>query len=213
MGLLAAFALPLGFAIESRFGLPYWVVSITIIGFLIILLLWVLLSTVNIIPSRLAPWAFSQQTLWIDKCCIDQRSKEKQLAGIYSFDRFLNNCDGMIAFVTESYFTRVWCVYELATFCKALEGHGEKKLLLYCLDWPSSINPFRSAKVTEEEKSYFRNFSCRKAMCFKPADRGYVLGEIRRVRGSEESFDDYVRVKLPMVFERSKAEYSGQLMT
>jgi len=166
----------------------------------------------NVIPSHLAPWAFSQQTLWLDRCCIDQSSKDRQLAGIYSFDRFLSNCDGMIAFVSQSYFSRVWCVYELATFCKAREDHPERKILLYSLEWPSSINPLRSAEVTEKEKSYFRSFSCRSAKCFKPADRGFVLREIRHEWGSEDSFDDYVRTELPLLFAKSKVEYSTQLI-
>jgi len=211
--LLAAFVLPIGFALESSFeSFPFWVPSVTIIGFLGTLLLWVIFSIINIVPSSFSPWSFSQQTLWLDKCCIDQSSDETKKAGIYSFDRFLDNCNGMVAFVSQSYFSRVWCVYELATFCRAIESHPERKLLLYSLEWPSSISPFRRAEVTEEEKSYFRNFNCRNAFCFKPADRGFVLRAIRRDWGSEELFNKYVRTKLPLVFAKSKAEYSNQLI-
>jgi len=211
--LLAGFVFPLGFAIKSRFeSFPFWIPSMFIISLLVIVLLWVLFSLIQIVPSRFAPWAFSQQTLWLDKCCIDQSSPEAKKAGIYAFDRFLDSCDGMVAFVSKSYFSRVWCVFELATFCKAKTRHPNRKLLLYSLEWPSSINPFKSAVITEEEKSWLQKFSCRSAQCYKPADRGFVLETIRREWGSEQLFDQYVRTELPIVFTRSKIEYSRQLM-
>ena len=72
---------------------------------------------------------------------------------------------------------------------------------------------FKSSKVSEEELLYFKNFRCRDASCFKPADRGKVLGQIRREWGSELAFDEYVRHKLPAIFAQSKQIYSDQLMT
>merc|ERR1719193_646470 len=114
-------------------------------------LLWVFCSILNVIPSRLAPWALSRQTVWLDKCCIDQSSPEMIKAGVYSFDKFLGNCDGMVAFVSPTYFSRIWCVFELASFCKIREEHPERELLLFSLEWPSSINPYRSSEVTEKE--------------------------------------------------------------
>ena len=86
------------------------------------------------------------------------------------------------------------------------------KLLLLSLKWPSSLWPFKRASVSKEEREWFANFSCRKAGCFKPADRAYVLAEIRKDFGSEEAFDHFVRTNLPAVLERSKREYSGKLM-
>jgi len=211
--LLAAYILPIGFALNSVVrSVPVWIPSMVIILVLVALLMWTFFSTKELIPSRFAPWAFSRQTVWLDKCCINQDSTETIKAGVDAFDRFIKHCDGMVAFVSQSYFSRIWCVYELATFCKINEDYMTGKLLLYSLEWRSSLNPFRSAEMTEGEKSYFSDFSCRNARCYKPADRGFVLEEIRRHWGSEEIFDDFVRNELPVVFAESKRNYSRQLM-
>jgi len=221
--LLAAFLLPIGFAIESKFErFPGWTLSMIMVLLMILFLLWVFFSTKNMIPSRFAPWSLSRQTVWLDKCCIDQSTPERINAGVCSFQRFLGKCNGMVAFVSANYFSRIWCVYELASFCKILERlererdthkHKvrERHLLLFSLEWPSSMNLFKSSEISEEESLYFRHFRCRDASCFKPADRGKVLEEIRREWGSEQEFDEFVRTKLPIVFAESKQKYSEQL--
>ena len=71
-------------------------------------------------------------------------------------------------------FTRLWCVYELATFTKMHGMHKTDapsgKLLLLSLSWPSSFYPFKAAQLNEQEQRWFSEFSCRKANCFKPAE-------------------------------------------
>ena len=113
-------------------------------------------------------------------------------------------------------FTRLWCVYELASFTKMHDMHKSDapsgKLILLSLKWPSSLWPFKRASVSDEERKWFADFSCRKAGCFKPADRATVLAAIRDDFGSEEAFDQFVSTHLPKVLERSKREYSGKLM-
>lgn len=103
-------------------------------------------------------------------------------------------------------------MYELASFCKILQRDPKRRLLLFSLEWPSSFNPFKRSKLSEEDLfSYFKDFSCYDASCFKPADKGYVLGEIRKEWGSEQAFDEFVRTKLPLLFAESNKTYSGQL--
>jgi len=211
---LAVFSLPVGFAIQSEFkSFPGWALSIVIVIVMLLFLLWVCLSTKNIIPPKFAPWSFSRQTVWLDKCCIDQRTPERVKAGVYSFKRFLDNCNGMVAFVSSTYFTRIWCVYELASFCKMLESDMERQLLLFSLDWPSSIIQCKSSKVSKDESAYFKEFKCRNAKCYKPADRAWVLEKIRNEWGSEQAFDKYVRNTLPSIFAESKEIYREQLKT
>ena len=71
-------------------------------------------------------------------------------------------------------FTRLWCVYELATFTKMHGMHKTDapsgKLPLLSLSWPSSFSPFKTAQLNEQELRWFSEFSCRKANCFKPAE-------------------------------------------
>ena len=100
----------------------WWIVPAVPMGFLVFELLWVLLSLINLIPSALAPWALSTTTLWIDKLCIDQTSDETKMAGVAGFPIFLGKCDKMVALISANYFSRLWCVFELAAFAK-LHSH------------------------------------------------------------------------------------------
>ena len=102
-------------------------------------------------------------------------------------------------------------VYELATFCKAHRNILENKLLLLSLEWPSSLNPFKREALSEREKSWFANFSCLQAKCYKPSDRAMLLAAIRAKWGSEEDFDRFVRTDLLEVMRESKARFRRQL--
>ena len=73
------------------------------------------------------------------------------------------------------------------------------------------VSPFKARELTQAEQGAFRDFSCRDARCFKPADRAYVLKAIRNEWGSEAIFDDYVRTSLPQVLAESKRAYSSLL--
>ena len=121
--LIAAFLLPLGLAIGAEVNprdadghtelwsgpLPAYLLSLLTLCMLFSLLLWIVLAQYNIVPSRLSPWALSSTTLWLDKCCIDQSTESTIAAGVNSFERFLGQCDGMMAFVSPFYFSRLWC--------------------------------------------------------------------------------------------------------
>ena len=119
--ILALFFFPLGLAIASEVpGFPAWLPSIILWGVLFLLMLWVWLATTcsSGVPVKARPWSWSRQTLWLDKCCINQATPETVQSGVSRFDYFLGCCDGMVAFVSPAYFSRLWCVYELAMFCR-----------------------------------------------------------------------------------------------
>ena len=229
-GLVAVFLVPLGWAVAAItleaaasgggaarslfrghvFG--WWWPSAIVLSALAVLLLWIALSLCGVVPSQRAPWALSSTTLWLDKCCVLQDTDETKASGVKSFKRFLGKCDCMIAFVSDSYFKRLWCVYELATFCRDHRASLDEKLVLLSLDWPSVFNPFKRAVPTQGELDWFRGFECAKQVeCAKPSDRADVLAEIREVWRSEEEFDQFVREELPKIFEQSKTRYSRQL--
>jgi hypothetical protein len=99
-------------------------------------------------------------------------------------------------------------VYELATFCKEHKHDLSQRLLLLSIDWAPLLSPFKDPELTDEERNAFRDFHCRDARCFKPADRAYVLQAIRNEWGSEEAFDRYVQTELPEILAASKRAYS-----
>lgn len=109
--LVALMVLPFGFALTESTGFAYaWTVASGVPLLQLVLgLLWVFISSKGWCPAKLAPWAFASTTLWIDKCCISQASPDMIKAGAEGFPRFLGHCDNMVAFVSKTYFSRLWC--------------------------------------------------------------------------------------------------------
>ena len=132
-------------------------------------------------------------------------------AGVSSFGAFLAKCDNMVAFASPTYFSRLWCVYELATFCNMHKGHLDERLLLLSPTWPSVFNPFKSAQLTEEELKPLTHFTLAEVQCAMPRDRAIVLEQIRREWGSEVAFETFVRTQLPGLLASSKRRYSRQM--
>lgn len=114
----------------------------------------------------------------------------------------------MIALVSPSYFTRLWCIYELAIFCRMHSDNLEERLHIMSLDWLSQKSS--SPQLTPEEMGFFNNFSCSQLRSSKPADRAFLLNSIRHVWGSEEDFEQYVKQVLPDIMSQSKKKYLGQ---
>ena len=141
----------------------------------------------------------------------DQKTPETIKAGVALFPHFLAHCDGLIAFASPSYFSRLWCVYELAIFCRERASELDTKLLLLSLDWPATLDPRKTATLSAKERAMFATFSCVNACCYLPRDRAFVLAAIRDKWGSEEAFDAFVREELPPLFERSKARYQRRV--
>ena len=132
-------------------------------------------------------------------------------AGVSSFGAFLAKCDNMVAFASPTYFSRLWCVYELATFCNMHKDHLDERLLLLSPTWPSVFNPFKSAQLTEEELKPLTHFTLAEVQCAMPRDRAIVLEQIRREWGSEAAFETFVRTQLPGLLASSKRRYSRQM--
>ena len=86
-----------------------------------------------------------------------------------------------------------------------------ERLMLVSLDWPSSLSPASSPKLTGTEREVLARFRCREAECFKPCDRATVLAAVRNDWGSEEAFDTFVQNDLVKVLEESKTRYSTWL--
>lgn len=128
------------------------------------------------------------------------------------FSHFLSECDGMMAFVSKQYFSRLWCVYEMAFFCKMhdpkmFDSQGaditddhlkilERKLQLYSLEWDSGFfSPlralFRRGRHAEEE-AIFDNFSCVRCQCTMPKDRAFVFAEIRNAWGPRDTHGNLI---------------------
>ena len=145
-------------------------------------------------------------------CCLNSATPESIAAGIAGFKRFVESSEKMVAFVSAAYFERLWCVYELATFCKRHTG-GElrRRLLLLSLEWPSTLAPWKRHGLSAAEEGWLQHFRCVRAKCYKPSDRAMLLSRIRGEWGSEEAFDTFVHTELRAVMVQSKAQYQRQM--
>ena len=195
--------LPIGMALQSEFSVPPYALSVAVLVLLAVALSWVALSWLEMIPEQLRPWAFSDTTIWLDKCCIDQSDVQGSLNRLA--DDVLM-CDRMIVLASEHYFKRLWCVYELATFLKKHHGNLEEKLTILNLAW-SPFSPFKWGDLSEKEMSWISEFKCQEAVCRKPSDRALVLAWIRRLWGSEAIFESFVRAEFPKAFEAGKRKF------
>jgi len=210
--ILALFLLPLGLGVTSFLpAFPSWLLAAFPVGLTVLIWLWVQVSQLGLVPASCTPWGLTPAELWVDTCCICQDTPATIAAGLASFERFLHSCDRMVAFISPAYFDRLWCVYELATFCRQHRHSLPEHLLLLSLEWPSTLNPLKRSELHDSERAWFERFSCRNAKCCKPSDRALLLAKIRSEWGSEARFDAFVRHDLLDVMRQSKRRYQGQL--
>ena len=209
LGVLGIYLIPFGFALNDLAPSvhPAWA-PLSCVFLTVLVLAWIIGSTLGLVWKKCTPWAVLPTTLWIDKCCVDQtRIVEFLETGLKTY---LVKCDGMIAFASKECFSRLWCVYELATFCKYWSGPElSSRLVLLSLNW-RFCSTFFHPELTEEELGWLTSFSCRKARCFKPIDRADVLAAIREQWESEEQFDKFVREELPKVFRANKRKHGAR---
>jgi len=218
--LLTLLLLPLGFALIE--ALP----NATLIGALLLLLPllallavlgWVYLSAAGKVPVRLTPWALQDEPIWMENACVDEDKIGALMRA--NFSTYLQKSDRMIAFVSKAYFSRLWCVYELATFCRKYQGPLRKfldqDLMLLSVEWSDTLAVFSStpSMPTPDELEPLRSFSCREATCLRASDRAVLLADIRREWGSEAAFDAYVQAELPAIYASNKLRYSQSMAT
>ncbi|KAF4749769.1 hypothetical protein FOZ62_030379, partial [Perkinsus olseni] len=69
----------------------------------------------------------SRKMVFLDKCCIPQDDPAAKERGICSISVFLRHSDKLVIFWTADYFSRLWCVFEVASF---LRTHSPDAIVL-----------------------------------------------------------------------------------
>ena len=92
-----------------------------------------------------------------------------------------------------------------------LETELLRRIMILSLDWPGSLSCRKTSELDEVELQ-LKDFSCRTADCFKPADRATILAAIRDEWGSENEFDTFVRTELVRILENSKKAYKTKMV-
>jgi len=154
MPILATFLLPLGLGLHSFWpSFPPYVLPLIPLGLLAAIVAWVLLLQLGVLPPKLTPWSLTPVSLWLDICSLCQDTPETITAGVEGFKRFIDGSNKMVAFVSGSYFARLWCVYELAYFCSKHGQDLDHRLLLLSLHWPSTLSPFKSKGLSDDRRA------------------------------------------------------------
>jgi hypothetical protein len=206
-------AIPISFLLQTAVGttLSFILVYAMFVS-IVFAISWAHLSGL-LMPSTWGPWPRNldeSNGVWLDKVCIDQTNNETKQAGIANLGLYLLKCRSMTVMLGDTYLTRLWTTFELATYCKVHQGHLEDRLFFLSLKWANSLSImwlFRRVQLDESEVSQLARYSCLDAECCMPADRVLVLAAIRKTWGSEDNFDNFVRKELPEIFRKGKEEF------
>jgi len=96
------------------------------VGFAIVASMLVVFLIIFVQGHNLFPFS-RRQTFFFDRCCIHQTDTEKKIRGIREIGNFLKCSRGMVVLWDPTYFSRMWCMFELATFALVHAGSGGKK--------------------------------------------------------------------------------------
>ena len=146
-----------------------------------------------------------------------------QQQGMAALEHFLSKCDRLIVLLSDRYFGRLWCVYELATFCRA---HSVHDVLFLSIDWAGQevwwkwLNPMQwvglftsnssSEQLDQRERNMLLDFRCRDAHCTRPVDKAVLLSKIREQWGSEMAFEAFVRNDLVKALAEGKRSFANR---
>ena len=62
---------------------------------------------------------FFRRKLFVDKFCINQHEGELQASGLVSLRQFLARSQNLVCVIDDEYFSRLWCLFEIALYIKA----------------------------------------------------------------------------------------------
>jgi hypothetical protein len=74
------------------------------------------------------------------------------------------------------------------------------------LEWGHFASWTKISSLSDEEAVLLYNFSLEDVRSFKPCDRADVLAAIRKCWGNEETFEAFVRTKLPTILAKCKRQ-------
>merc|ERR1712232_1015554 len=79
--------------------------------------------------------------IFLDKVCVPQHDSERKVLAIHSFGAFVQRSDRMLVLWDATYFSRLWCVFEVAVFLSLSKGglifypsafHSYEVAFLFC---------------------------------------------------------------------------------
>lgn len=124
-----------------------------------------------------------EPSVWIDKCCIDQRNIERDLRCL---PVFLSGCRRLIVFCGPTYLSRLWCVVELFTFVH-MGGQVDS------IHFEPVCRRGLEREDFDNTCASFDAFDAHQCTCFLPEDKERMLGVIVSAFGHMSEFNRAVR--------------------
>mmetsp|Transcript_43189 Transcript_43189/g.101543 ORF Transcript_43189/g.101543 Transcript_43189/m.101543 type:complete len:652 (-) Transcript_43189:196-2151(-) len=138
-------------------------------------------------------------SVWIDKACIPQQHALVPTC-VMLIESFLKRCDGLIVLLSWHYFSRLWCVYEWASFL-IFHHPSQVKLSVDLMMRPGTIDLYLNS---------IRYFSVANCQCVSEDDRPVLLSKIEKYYNSTHAFETFVRGTAIAQFARSAARPAGR---
>lgn len=146
---------------------------------------------------------------WIDKCCIPQRHALMPKC-VALLEEFIQRCNGMIVLCTWQYFTRLWCIYEWASFL-VYHDPRDVHLAVEAFLRPASRGLFLQA---------VEKISAKNCECLYEEDREPLLRKVAEYYVSEAAFEQFAKgtavalmaVAVSCMSANNEADYKAEFL-
>jgi hypothetical protein len=143
--------------------------------------------------------SWKEVLFWVDKCCIPQG--HPLIKEYFSrLEDFLRRSDGMVVLLTWEYFSRLWCIYEWASF---LVYHPAKDVDI-CADF------FLKPATQSLYLRCIANFSVAKANCDVESDRVILQAKILQHFVSVDAFELFAKSTAVALLAKTAARRGGR---
>ena len=106
-------------------------------------------AVVSFLPLMLLGRFVRDRVCFFDACCVPQDDKKQKAAGIESLGAIVSRSERLVVLVDENTFTRLWCLFEVASFTAApaaADASTSSRSTRRCASSPSSRSlPSRSS--------------------------------------------------------------------
>ena len=125
-------------------------------------------------------WIPLLHILWFDKCCIDQTNQKMISVALKCLPLYLQSCNTFMLLAGQSYFDRLWCIWELHLRFALREDRDPR---IQVLELVAQGAAHRRLK----------EFRMRNATCFDPNQQAQLRGAIAGSQGGHLLFERQVR--------------------
>jgi len=127
-----------------------------------------------------------QLTFWVDRACVDQDSGDEKMRIIHDhLEDFLVNARYVCCLISEQYFTRLWCIFEV---CCSFAYRDINTIIV------GGFSVAMRLPYAQQIADSILHLSVASAQCFDPADRHIIEDKITANFVSIEHFETFAKL-------------------